>query len=316
MDANKGKNRLLSSFVYMFTLLDFLCSFSIVGIYPRYIEPNIIQVTKHQVITKHASLDGLKILQISDIHFNKTMFKGFLERLSRKIQRLQPDLIALTGDFIQFSQLDDLSPLKKFLTSLKAPLGCYAVLGNHDYSEYIGILPERSYGVKGTVPAHIQLKDRLAKQVKKPNGSFSLSLRGLVPHPILSKLLEESNITLLHNEKKVLLPELTLYGTGEYWAADCDERIVEESDSFSLLLIHNPDGFKLFCGKKVDLALSGHIHSGQINIPGIRDLFLLSEEGYVKGFYGPLYVNRGVGGTLPLRLCAVPEISTFELKYA
>jgi predicted MPP superfamily phosphohydrolase len=297
----------------VFNFFDFICAVSIVGIYPRYIEPNLIGVTQLQYFTKYKSLDGLRIVQISDLHF--PLPSHFLDRISKKILAKKPDLIAITGDFIQYSQIKQPDLLKSFLSSLKAPLGCFAVLGNHDYSDYIGIGPQRCYEVRQPVAPARQLKNRLIKKVKKPSASFAFSLKNIVPHRELVQLLQESGVHLLHNQRLDLRADLRIHGVGEYWAADCDERIVEDTDQFSLLLIHNPDGFKLFKEKKIDLALSGHIHSGQVNLPGIRRLFLVNEEGYVKGLYNHLYVNRGLGGTLPLRMCAIPEITLFELKY-
>ena len=119
----------------------------------------------------------------------------------------------------------------------------------------------------------------------------------------------------MHNESADPLPHLRIYGVGEYWGADCDERIIEEKEGFSLLLLHNPDGIKLFKGKKIDLILSGHLHNGQINLPYVRNLFLFKEGPYLSGWYDKMYVNKGLAGTLPLRFASIPEISFFELKY-
>lgn len=287
------------------TLLDFLCVASIVGIYPRFIEPRIAQVIKHQYPTKHQSLDGLKILQLSDLHIGKPSNPSFFNKVLKKVADLKPDLILLTGDFIQNARVDNPTLLTHFLKNLKAQHGVYAVLGNHDYTHYLGGLPKVYSPWK-------KLLYRLAGKTKVPKGGFSTT--GPAPHPELLDLLQQCGVRLLRNEAVQPLPNLTLTGVGEYWAMDCDARALPDTEDFSLLLLHNPDGYKLF--KQPDLTLSGHLHSGQVNLPFLRPLFLLTEDNYVAGFYDKLYINRGLSGVLPLRLNALPEITLIELKHA
>lgn len=74
--------------------------------------------------------DGLSLVQISDIHYGKYVHDGYLKAVVAEAKKLKPDLFALTGDFISFKK--DLPRMRSLLKGLKAPLGSYAVMGNHD----------------------------------------------------------------------------------------------------------------------------------------------------------------------------------------
>jgi len=74
---------------------------------------------------------GLSIVQISDLHYGKYISNNYLKAVLHKAKQLKPDLFALTGDFINFKK--DITAMKGLLKGFKAPLGVYAVLGNHDH---------------------------------------------------------------------------------------------------------------------------------------------------------------------------------------
>src|SRR5690606_22728131 len=90
---------------------------------------------------------SLKIVQFSDLHFSKNLSDAFLRRLTSKILKQSPDIIVFTGDFLCYSKLTNEDRLKKFLNSLSAPFGCYAVLGNHDYESFVSVNEEGEYDV-------------------------------------------------------------------------------------------------------------------------------------------------------------------------
>ncbi|HXF28822.1 MAG TPA: metallophosphoesterase, partial [Chlamydiales bacterium] len=130
-------------------LWDLWCVASIIGIWPRFIEPRLLFTTEKTLAipTLAAELSGLKLLHISDLHYSSYTSRNFLERILARIQQLQPDLIVFTGDCITYAELEDEALLKEFLTqlSLVAPLGTYAVLGNHDYSDYVSLGDDGTY---------------------------------------------------------------------------------------------------------------------------------------------------------------------------
>src|ERR1700722_3581136 len=90
-------------------LWDCWCIASVIGIWPRFIEPNLIATTKLNIKIENLpkSLEGFKILQFSDIHLHPGMADCFLKKLKDKIQGLAPDIIVFTGDFLCYSQFCD-----------------------------------------------------------------------------------------------------------------------------------------------------------------------------------------------------------------
>ena len=96
---------------------DLWCIVSGIGIWPRYIEPNILRVTRISLPIAHLPFEliGLKILQFSDLHWNH-QFSSFLQKkLIHKINALKPDLIVFTGDFLCCSKLENREGLKNTL---------------------------------------------------------------------------------------------------------------------------------------------------------------------------------------------------------
>lgn len=91
------------------------------------------QVTEYELKLEGwpKEFSGLTIVQISDLHYGKYLSKDYLKAVLEKAKSLKPDLYALTGDFINFKK--DVPPMRGLLKGFKAPLGVYAVLGNHDH---------------------------------------------------------------------------------------------------------------------------------------------------------------------------------------
>lgn len=91
------------------------------------------EVVEYEVRLPHwpKAFSGLSIVQISDIHYGKYMNLDYLGILVQTAQKLKPDLFALTGDFISFQK--HVPAIEGLFKKLKAPLGVYALLGNHDY---------------------------------------------------------------------------------------------------------------------------------------------------------------------------------------
>ncbi|MBA3604079.1 MAG: metallophosphoesterase, partial [Parachlamydiaceae bacterium] len=124
---------------------------SVIGIWPRFIEPNLLQTTHHTLKLPNCpeALKGLKIVQFSDLHLQKKFSSRCLKQLARKINNEKPDIIIFTGDFICNSFLGDKDQVRllDFLNELYAPYGCYTVLGNHDYAEYVSINADGEYDI-------------------------------------------------------------------------------------------------------------------------------------------------------------------------
>lgn len=103
-------------------------------VYAKKIEPRWIQATRHEVqlVGLPGSLDGLKVVQISDVHRSEQTPDSIIEKAVRLANSESPDIIVLTGDFINKGP-ENSEICAKILSKLKAPKGIYAVLGNHDH---------------------------------------------------------------------------------------------------------------------------------------------------------------------------------------
>lgn len=227
-------------------------------------------------------LDGFRIVQLSDIHSGIYMTENQMRDIFRLANEQHPDLIAITGDFVDNS-ISEIPALHQTITDLKAEYGIFGCLGNHDHYASAPIVTSalRQQGVQMLTDTHRSLR---------VNGE-TLSLVGVDdlqsgrPNHIR---MEQA----LHN-----LPD----------------------DGFRLLLSHRPDLFDNARANDIDLTLAGHTHGGQIgmNLMGIPLYPIHLFHDYAKGLYEigrqKLYVNVGIGMVgVPVRLVR-PELSVFEL---
>lgn len=227
-------------------------------------------------------LENLRIIQISDIHVGPTIKRDTIEKLVERVNSLNPDIIAITGDLVDgsvSSLRDDVAPL----INLKSKLGTYFVTGNHEY--YSGALS-------------------WIKELKR------LDIKVLINE---SEVLQIKNSTLLISgvtdyRASSILPE---HATNPEYCMSKNKNC-----NLKILLAHQPKS--VFRASKVgfDLQLSGHTHGGQY-FPGNILIYLFQE--YVTGLYKHentwLYVNRGTGyWGPPIRTGNKPEITEIYLK--
>lgn len=220
------------------------------------------------------------MLQISDLHLSS--FNRYFAKVARKVVDLRPDLIVLTGDYLEEER--NIRGVLEFLKELKAPHGIYAVQGNWEYwSRLEGENLRRHFAGVGV---KLLINERADLEI---NGS-ALSILGL-DYP--------STTDYVNQLQKDIDPQ-----------------------RFNLLLSHVPAFAHEQLNKHIDLILSGHTHGGQIRLPLLPPIYLPRYSGrFVAGFYHvsrhriPLYVSRGVGtSVLPLRFLCRPEIGLFELS--
>ncbi len=303
-------------------LWDIFCLFSIVGIYPRWIEPNLLTIQRYGMPIKNLSpsLKGLRIVQFSDLHFHQKSSQWFLRRLSKKINSLQADLLVFTGDFLCRSKLESPEVLIEFLNSLQAKEGYFAILGNHDYAFPISRDQEGGYRI---VEEEENLLLKGFKLLWKPKKNIPPKKIHAVPlHKKLLELLKKTPFKLLHNETQTLFIKgepISVCGLGEYMAGQCIPSL--NSLHPLVVLLHNPDGVDLLKNMGADLILCGHTHGAQVNLPFIwKRLCDLEQPQFKRGLHhlenGYLYVNRGVGGLPKFRWFSIPEITVFELEEA
>lgn len=305
---------------------DLWCICSIIGIWPRYIEPRLISSSRHALPIPNlpSGLEGLKIIQISDLHFGPQSSHYQLKKLLKKIAVEKPDLVLYTGDFLCEAILYEPTQLKNLLSSISAPLGCYAVLGNHDYNKPISVNSNGDYDTiqKKAYPL-VKGLQRLYKPVK-PTGKVTRQARSTTAHLDLKQLLKEANVVLLENETTLISVKdtfLNISGLGEHMAGQASLEKAMESYNLKypgILMVHNPDAIPKLDASPASIILSGHTHGNQVNLPFFKRAFIASENGeYLRGAFNRnsmwIYVSRGIGASFPFRWCAVPEILILTL---
>jgi predicted MPP superfamily phosphohydrolase len=232
-----------------------------------------------------AALEGFTIAQISDIHVGPTIKGPYLQDIVNAVNRLQPDLVAVTGDLVDGS-LAELRPHVAPLAQLSSRFGSFFVTGNHEYYSgalaWIGEL--RRLGVQVLLDEHVVLE----------RGGAQLVLAGVTDFN--ARHFEPS-----HRSD----PVAALAGA----PADAAVRV---------LLAHQPRSAASAEAAGFDLQLSGHTHGGQF-LPG--NLFVRLQQPYTAGLHrlGRLwvYVSRGTGyWGPPKRLGAPSEITLLRLMPA
>lgn len=304
------------------------CVVSIIGIWPRFIEPKLIAKSKKSLPIPELpnDLDGIKILQISDLHFNEGTTPYFLNKLMRKIDQLKPDLIVFTGDLICCSQLIEKERLKEVLSRFSAPLGCYAILGNHDYQNYVAINEKGDYDLYEKPPLVLNRGfRRLLKPRLKPTGVVTDQAKKISLHKELLDLFSKTPFKLLHNKTVQIhnrKSSFNLVGMGEHMLgkANCEEAFLNYDGRYpGIVLVHNPDAIPQLKDKPGNLILCGHTHGGQINLPFLYKKFMCLEQmQFKRGLFEIgdkwVYVNRGLGSVMKFRWFSQPEIALFTLR--
>jgi predicted MPP superfamily phosphohydrolase len=233
-------------------------------------------------------LDGMRIVQVSDVHVGPHTSRRFLTRISNAVNGAKADLIAFTGDQVD-DFAGDVAYFGKAFGSLSAPLGMFAVAGNHDV--YAG-WPEVRQGLEA-LGVTVLVND--AVEIKHNAASFWLAGTG-DPAGLGSPLGR--------------VPEV---------APDIKRTLARvPAGAFTIALAHNPALWPQLAERGVHLTLSGHTHYGQLSIPhmgwSLASLFLEHAMGsHVRG-QSVLYINPGTNyWGLPLRIGAVPEVTVVTL---
>jgi predicted MPP superfamily phosphohydrolase len=228
-------------------------------------------------------LDGFTIVQMSDIHAGVFMTESEMNEYVRIANSLEPDIVALTGDFVSSSR-QQVAPFMRSMSNLRARLGVFGCLGNHDMFTRSELALEDAFASAGFT----LLRDE--NRVIDIGGA-PLNLIGL-------------DFIFGHSRIAEVLNRLSLDGT-------------------TVLLLHAPQGFPQAARMGIDLTLSGHTHGGQIalTIGGLILTPALLATTYLAGLFrigaSHLYVNRGLGTTgPPIRINAPPEITHITLTRA
>ena len=248
-----------------------------------------------------SSFNGLKIVQISDIHSGSFVSTTHIEEAVKLIMKENADIIFFTGDLVN-DRATETEPFVEVLSRLKAPMGVFSTLGNHDYGDY-------------TTWESVEAKMKNLEDLKQVHAKMGWKLM-MNEHAVLEKGGEE--IALLGIENWGGNFNFPKYGDMK------KAHVGTEKYPVKLLLSHDPSHWNKQVKteyKDVDITFSGHTHGFQfgIEIPGLR----WSPSQYVykqwAGLYEEnnqyLYVNRGLGFLgYPGRVGILPEITVMELS--
>ena len=265
--------------------------FSLLFLYGFVYEPHLcLVVKKWEIPAAHWSkdLDGLKIALVSDIHMGSFPFEERrVRRVVEAVNSEKPDLIALCGDFVNghwWNTGCDLEKLAAILKELKAPLGVFAVTGNHD----------EFYGREGIVD--------------------SLSKAGV-------KFLENESAKIRTNRGEFYIAGIPSMASNRYLIARALLNVPRGASC--IFLVHEPDLMPAL-PLKASVVLSGHTHGGQVALPFIGPLIrpetmeFGARDGLFVNYRGiPMLVSRG-GGTsnMGVRSLSKPQVEIIELKSA
>jgi predicted MPP superfamily phosphohydrolase len=246
------------------------------------------------------NIEGLKIVQISDLHLGSFSFRyHILDRAIHKINSLKPDFIFFTGDLVN-NYAWELMGWSKVLKELKAKMGKYAVLGNHDYGDYS------------------KWKSPKAKQDNHESIKYFYK-------KIDFKLLLNDAETVSLNTDKIAIIGVENWGIPPFKQyGNLNEALKNvKKIPFKILLSHDPTHWNLEVLKQTNIALtlSGHTHGMQagIRIKNIEWSPIKYKYKHWGGLYKQhqqyLYVNRGLGWLgFPGRLGMRPEITFIKLE--
>ncbi len=255
------------------------------------LEPNRPQLVRRDIRLPRwpAALDNYKIAVLSDFHYDPIFSVHPLRAAIPVVNALQPDLIALTGDFVTEPTMGKTrraaalaaEPCSLLLRQMKARHGLWGVMGNHDAVTDPDLITSilRATG--------IQVLSNQSTAIERAGGRFWLS------------------------------------GVNDVMNGDSDLDAALANvprDEATVLLAHEPDYADYVSQHPVDLQISGHSHGGQVRLPFLPPFYEppLARK-YIAGLYkvGPLtlYTNRGLGTvSVPIRFNCPPEITLITLR--
>lgn len=242
-----------------------------------------------KLLDPKSRLKGLKIAQISDLHYGPSnKDENYFTLAINIIHSQKPDLIVLTGDYYQWDP-NFIDGLPQILSQLQAPLGVYGIFGNHDYGAcYPGKLRCDPFD-------HNELREKFGR-----NGI-----------PILCN----ESLQMTYKGAPFNLVGLHDLWSGMFDPAEAFHGVDEKLPT--VVLSHNPDTIELV-DKDFDLMLSGHVHGGQVSFPLIGPLAVpIKYRHRRRGLHKiserkSLYVNRGLGYNFRLRINSPPEVTLIE----
>lgn len=269
--------------------------------YATLVEPRWLEVTHQRLPVPGlpAAWEGLRIGHVTDFHLSPLADRRPVIDAIELVQAEQPDLIAFTGDFMS---RDCRYPggERELLAGLSAPLGVYAVLGNHDHESG----PER-VSAMAEEAGLTMLRNRCQRLEREGEPLWLLGIDSMEGQQYRRPAGYQEHVD----------------GTFRGFLADAAAGITAPGPR--ILLAHSPDIIEFAPDHSVDLVLCGHTHGGQVRFPWVGATIVPSKFGrrYAAGLFRErgtwLYVNRGVGTVrLPIRFLCRPEVAIITLEAA
>lgn len=256
------------------------------GAYTVFLEPYWLDIVQRNLTIAHLplALQGKRLVQISDIHICSRISESYLVNSLAMIQRLDPDIVVYTGDFVSLDRETRNMMARVFPKLAKGKLGTAAILGNHDYG--------RNWG-----------EEEWADLV--------------IDHA------QQSGIPVLRNEV-LDVAGLQIIGMDDLWADKFDPGLAfgkVDPSRARLVLSHNPDSVDEGNWSGYEgWILAGHTHGGQCKPPFLAPPILpVRNKKYTAGHISlgdgrDIYINRGLGFLKQVRFNVRPEVTVFTLS--
>jgi predicted MPP superfamily phosphohydrolase len=257
------------------------------GIYSWKIEPYWLEFVYKKMPIKNLpeNLIGKTLIQISDIHVGNRFEYQYIIDSFKKAQKLNPDFVVYTGDFVSYDSEEQFAQLKEvFKHVVSGKLGTTGVLGNHDYG-------------------HNWIEQKVANTI--------------------TSIVENAGVKILSNAE-FNFNGLTIIGLDDFWGLNFNPKkimVKHNPTNANLVLCHNPDVCDLDVWNNYKgWILSGHTHGGQVKPPFLNPPILpVKNKKYSAGEIDlndgrTLYINRALGCMYPVRFNVRPEITVFSLE--
>ena len=280
------KKIVLTSLKVIFIVMIISISFFL---YTTYISSKLITVKEERIIDEKIppSFDGVKIIQLSDIHYGSTIFIKDIKKIVKLINRRNPDLVVFTGDLINKDYKLKSKEQEKLISELKkikSTIGKYAIFGEEDQEQFTTIMNQSNFTIL--------------------NNDYEL-------------IYNNSNTPiLLIGLNSSLSGNININQAYQYF-----QEPTHNSNIYTITLLHEPDSVDdILASYQTNLFLAGHSHNGQVAIPYLGGI--LKKEGankYINAFYqlgqSKLYISSGIGTTdNGFRLFCRPSINFFRLS--
>ncbi|MGB4588188.1 MAG: metallophosphoesterase [Clostridiaceae bacterium] len=281
LKKNRKVTQILRILIVMIFVLGFL-----------YYENNAVDISQYAVDNSQipADFDGVKILQISDLHSKS--FGKKQKRLIEIVRSLEPDYIFLTGDLIDYRS-NRIEPCIELISGIKEVAPIYFVTGNHEEASSVFLTFKQMLQENGVI-----ILDDESVVLKKGEGEILLS--GISDREVLANSKAGRSI----NFKRIL------------------STLGSDREHYKILLAHRPELIRYYSEANFDLVFSGHAHGGQVRLPFVGGLVApgqglfpeYTENVHVVGETS-MVISRGLGNSLiPQRLFNHPEIVVVTLN--